>query len=1566
MAKKNDHDHDDDRGGKHDDKRDDKGHDEHGGGSGFDLIVGTKGDDVLQGTPHNDILIGLKGNDTLLGGAGNDILIGDGGGGGWLFCSWAKPHGAYSDYLDGGAGNDVVLGGKGDDTANYTLSENKGAHDVYDGGKGFDTLQLALTSAELRLDSVQKDIAAFEAFLDRKADPNSDDGKTFQFASFDLDARNFEALAIHLINTPPVAHDDAYALDEDTVLLVAGPGVLANDSDDDGDPLAAVLVSGPAHGTLNLAADGSLTYAPDHDYNGADSFSYKANDGHADSVVATVTLDIAPVNDEPVAQDIVLPPSGGSGGTGDATTGQGGVYVVNAALLLAGATDAEGDPIFISGVSPQSDLGASVSIDPDGNIVYDPTEGLKYLHEGEVVTDSFTYTLSDGLNGLKVASLALNAATGGGSTGVVTLTVRGVNDAPEAADDVRATDEDTAIIGNLLANDSDPENDALTVLSAGTYTTSHGARLAIGTDGSFTYDPTVSAELQALAQGASVVDSFDYTVSDGKLSDTATLSVTVAGLNEPAPPSKVLPQVSPDATLDYYVRFDIDGGTGDWLSLAGFHVGASAPSSIGSAGGGGGAGKVSFDAVQMALGTSATVVALTEAIAAGQRVNAQVEAYAPSSKGGVLVDEYQLDTAFLAKLSTDGSPSGTSDEVSLNFSKITHTHVEQDATGKTGDTATVTYDVLKNTTSTADVGVTADAIKHLPTPDLSTDAQLTYYMTYDGAPGWLELSGFSMSLSNPTTIGSATGGAGAGKVSLDEAKLELGMSNEIVQLLANLTEGHAIKFLEVEAYSPGGKGAQLVDEYYFDTTQVTSLQTDGTANTLGIDAVKFSHGHVDYSETGAIDSTSAQGWDFAANKSWIAPNAPDADAAKVVPLSQVDPGATLDYYVRFDIDGGTGDWLSLAGFHVGASAPSSIGSAGGGGGAGKVSFDAVQMALGTSATVVALTEAIAAGQRVNAQVEAYAPSSKGGVLVDEYQLDTAFLAKLSTDGSPSGTSDEVSLNFSKITHTHVEQDATGKTGDTATVTYDVLKNTTSTADVGVTADAIKHLPTPDLSTDAQLTYYMTYDGAPGWLELSGFSMSLSNPTTIGSATGGAGAGKVSLDEAKLELGMSNEIVQLLANLTEGHAIKFLEVEAYSPGGKGAQLVDEYYFDTTQVTSLQTDGTANTLGIDAVKFSHGHVDYSETGAIDSTSAQGWDFAANKSWIAPNAPDADAAKVVPLSQVDPGATLDYYVRFDIDGGTGDWLSLAGFHVGASAPSSIGSAGGGGGAGKVSFDAVQMALGTSATVVALTEAIAAGQRVNAQVEAYAPSSKGGVLVDEYQLDTAFLAKLSTDGSPSGTSDEVSLNFSKITHTHVEQDATGKTGDTATVTYDVLKNTTSTADVGVTADAIKHLPTPDLSTDAQLTYYMTYDGAPGWLELSGFSMSLSNPTTIGSATGGAGAGKVSLDEAKLELGMSNEIVQLLANLTEGHAIKFLEVEAYSPGGKGAQLVDEYYFDTVYLNSLHTDGTANTLGIDAAKFSHGHVDYGPSGAVSGTVAEGWDFTHNTSWNHGSPHADLL
>jgi hypothetical protein len=245
----------------------------------MDVLFGRKGNDVLDGRGGNDFLFGGKGDDQLFGGEGNDKLFG----------------GKGNDFLDGGAGRDYLFGDKGDDTFNFTMSENLGAKDYYDGGKGFDTLQLTLTQAQY--DAAKPEIDQFKAHI-------AEGGKDFHFESFGLVARNFEDVKVELIdgggNTAPVAMEDSFTFDEDTPTVL---DVLGNDSDADNDALSAEIVQGPANGSLELNADGTITYTPALDFNGSDAFTYQAFDGTASSAPVVVNLTVNPVNDMPVAMD---------------------------------------------------------------------------------------------------------------------------------------------------------------------------------------------------------------------------------------------------------------------------------------------------------------------------------------------------------------------------------------------------------------------------------------------------------------------------------------------------------------------------------------------------------------------------------------------------------------------------------------------------------------------------------------------------------------------------------------------------------------------------------------------------------------------------------------------------------------------------------------------------------------------------------------------------------------------------------------------------------------------------------------------------------------------------------------------------------------------------------------------------------------------------------------------------------------------------------------------------------------------------------------------------------------
>ena len=112
------------------------------------------------------------------------------------------------------------------------------------------------------------------------ADFNGTD--TFTYRASDGSAQSNPAtvtITVTAVNDAPTAADDTYSTAEDTALTVARPACSANDSDPDSSTLTAAVVTGPGHGTLTLNANGAFTYTPAANFNGPDTFTYRASDG---------------------------------------------------------------------------------------------------------------------------------------------------------------------------------------------------------------------------------------------------------------------------------------------------------------------------------------------------------------------------------------------------------------------------------------------------------------------------------------------------------------------------------------------------------------------------------------------------------------------------------------------------------------------------------------------------------------------------------------------------------------------------------------------------------------------------------------------------------------------------------------------------------------------------------------------------------------------------------------------------------------------------------------------------------------------------------------------------------------------------------------------------------------------------------------------------------------------------------------------------------------------------------------------------------------------------------------
>lgn len=288
-------------------------------------------------------------------------------------------------------------------------------------------------------------------------------------------------------NNAPQANNDSYGVVADGELVVNAPGVLANDSDLDSDPLTVALVEGPANGTLVLNGNGSFSYTPDAGYIGADSFSYQASDGSMMSNVASVGITVDGENSGPTATaDVYM-------------TNEDVPLVVAAPGVLANDQDVDGDGLTAELVGNPAH--GTVTLNGDGSFTYTPDAN----YHG---ADSFTYQASDGI-------IESNVAT-------VSLTVNSMNDAPVAGNDgYTVAAGSTLDIGapGVLGNDSDAEGNSLTVSLQSA--PAHG-EVTLNGNGSFSYTAD---------DGYSGSDSFTYLVSDGQGgSDTATVTILV-GVN---------------------------------------------------------------------------------------------------------------------------------------------------------------------------------------------------------------------------------------------------------------------------------------------------------------------------------------------------------------------------------------------------------------------------------------------------------------------------------------------------------------------------------------------------------------------------------------------------------------------------------------------------------------------------------------------------------------------------------------------------------------------------------------------------------------------------------------------------------------------------------------------------------------------------------------------------------------------------------------------------------------------------------------------------------------------------
>ncbi|MGB0852869.1 MAG: beta strand repeat-containing protein [Pikeienuella sp.] len=354
-------------------------------------------------------------------------------------------------------------------------------------------------------------------------------------------------VTINPVNDAPIANDDTAATDQDTVvganLISGGPG---GDFDPDFNGLTLTEINGAAivdGQTITLASgalitvntDGTYSYDPNAQFDdlagggtpetATDIITYTVSDG-ALTDEGQLTVTISGLNDAPVAVADAVSALEDDGAVTENVVAN-DIDIDGDVLTII---DGLGDVQFSTSISITTSGGRLASFDTDagGNVTLNLGTTFDDLAQGDVDSVDFVYFVED-QDGLQ-------------SSAIATFQITGENDAPVAADDNLITDEDTALSGDLFADNSngaDQDIDNTFVVSAvegqagavGTaFSLASGALLTVNADGTFDYDP--NGQFEGLNVGQQGTDSFTYTIDDGFTTSTATATVTIDGVND--------------------------------------------------------------------------------------------------------------------------------------------------------------------------------------------------------------------------------------------------------------------------------------------------------------------------------------------------------------------------------------------------------------------------------------------------------------------------------------------------------------------------------------------------------------------------------------------------------------------------------------------------------------------------------------------------------------------------------------------------------------------------------------------------------------------------------------------------------------------------------------------------------------------------------------------------------------------------------------------------------------------------------------------------------------------------
>lgn len=733
--------------------------------------------------------------------------------------------------------------------------------------------------------------------------------------------------------------------------------------------------------------------------------------------------------------------------------------------------------------------------------------------------------------------------------------------------------------------------------------------------------------------------------------------------------------------------------------------------------------------------------------------------------------KYKLENILVSSFQTQSLDSSVPmDEVTLNFTKLTQLYTAQDA-------ATAKPNEVKGVWSHRERFALYQLGDSVLDETKAPKGTVQVFLDANGIPGGsvdadhkdrIEIESFSWGMSRAINGRSLTGSGGAGKVSVQDFHFVARVNPSSPDLMLACARGEQLAKAVLFVRKSGGDASVDYLKYKLSDLLVSSYQIQSVDESLPLEeyTLRFKTLQESLAPTTPDKSPSDL-----VQSSWIVPTSAARSLGQSVLDDTTAAPRAVDMFLEIGgISGESADRdhkgeIEILSFSWGATQTGAFG-AGGGGGAGGLSLEPFHVVTSVSQASPPLLSAVLSGKRLS-DATLYIRDAGSADRLDylKIKLSDVLISSYQTRSiDQSLPLDEVSLNFARLAPSFQLQDASGGVGQVPT---DITVR--ARRDVFVPGDDLLDITSPPTETTATFIKFDGIDGeaVSGQIEVQSFSWGVSNPNAFRQG-GGGGAGKVSMQDFHFVAAPNNASPELVLACATGKHFAKVEILARRTGGNPYIL---YKLSDALVSSYQIAGSSDDSPMEELTLNFTGLQQQYTGQ-DPTQPQSpvveWNNAKQRATYqrgesilaATTAPAMDGQMFLTVAGI-PGESADK----DHKG----WIEIDSFSWGLSQSITTRSTGGGGGAGKVSFQDFHFVADLSQASPEVLSAVARGKHFPDAILTVRKSAAEPLDYLKYELKDVMVSSYQTHGhSQSVPTDQFSLNYAKIKFSYSPQPVT------------------------------------------------------------------------------------------------------------------------------------------------------------------------------------------------------